>query len=846
MAAPQITTMFAFTSIISADVAGINAVANKDGSVDVSGTVVGVSQATQSLVSLGTTGAEGVFAEKLVPGAGIVLGGAGIYVSAQNIADDSAHGKSAQLSDIASIVGNVASIAGSALIIAGVGGTLIVPLTVVAIGAGVFQLVAGSSGWTVDSAGNAVKTLLNPQQQMQANVSVQAMNSNQSALAGYLQSANVTAPGTSVGNVFLVPTLDSDGNLSGYSAEVPTSAQIVDPATTIYTFADGTTLKDFHNYVNDDGTPGITISPFDNRWQIPTATGGVASLNTNSTTGAYDYSVTDSSGQPGVHFGMTQTVTVQDGVTTKTQNVFATNGGVQTSAAGTTIVTKSDTTSGATLSVETITPKYDDFGNPVANNFVITIADGSNTIIDTGTRIVDPADGSFTDTLFGSATTADPSGTIGQTTTDANGNVTTNLSTISINQLGVAAQDFNDAAALLQAIQNHQPVPTLSSGLQLANDLSGQQVPELSGAADAAGILASLQGFASAIKTGNVDQGIISGSNLFAQSVNSYVAVAYGDSINAAADGLGGLVTAASDVADVVPYLGLADDLIHGDYTAAAGAAVGIAVTAALEGAEYGSAAGPIGAAVGFVAGLVFGEMFGPTPPTPWGSANAYWDPSSQSIKVNSTGHAGGDQIVSSTLTSLVGDLQSLTTTFNAQVPASEQIGIISQRLGSLNYAPAAAPDGSEPEAYSVTTIDPTTGAQLNGSLHFDATSGQALDAGVNDPAYFETLGQYYINNALARQAIAPLWEVQTAQLQQQNGLSNASLSEVERDANQGLLASSVPAGAATEDWNPIGLDLGGGLAATSLANSGVQFDVDGTTSLDAELSGQADRKSVV
>ena len=126
---------------------------------------------------------------------------------------------------------------------------------------------------------------------------------------------------------------------------------------------------------------------------------------------------------------------------------------------------------------------------------------------------------------------------------------------------------------------------------------------------------------------------------------------------------------------------------------------------------------------------------------------------------------------------------------------------------------------------------------ELNPSLTFDQSTGQSKNAEPTDPVYFQNLGQYYINNALARGAIAPQWEVDTSRLQDANGVGNAGLSEVERDANAGQLSAGNPAGATTETWNPIGIDLGGGLATRSLASSSITFNVDGTADSYYEFS---------
>lgn len=137
---------------------------------------------------------------------------------------------------------------------------------------------------------------------------------------------------------------------------------------------------------------------------------------------------------------------------------------------------------------------------------------------------------------------------------------------------------------------------------------------------------------------------------------------------------------------------------------------------------------------------------------------------------------------------------------------------------------------------------DPTTGVQINSNLYYTTSGSVAANSTYDgNAAYFESLGQYYITNALDRQALAPEWEVQTAEMQAANGLSNAGLTETQRAANLGELAAPLPAGATTQTWNPIALDFGGGLATTALATSNVQFNVSGTDNLDANLTGTPD-----
>jgi Ca2+-binding RTX toxin-like protein len=83
------------------------------------------------------------------------------------------------------------------------------------------------------------------------------------------------------------------------------------------------------------------------------------------------------------------------------------------------------------------------------------------------------------------------------------------------------------------------------------------------------------------------------------------------------------------------------------------------------------------------------------------------------------------------------------------------------------------------------------------------------------------------VRSALARGAIAPLWEVQTAKLQTDAGDPKAGLTEEERAGRDGQLAA--PLTGATQTFRPVALDLDGdGIEVTDKAH-GVAFDVDDT-----------------
>jgi hypothetical protein len=66
---------------------------------------------------------------------------------------------------------------------------------------------------------------------------------------------------------------------------------------------------------------------------------------------------------------------------------------------------------------------------------------------------------------------------------------------------------------------------------------------------------------------------------------------------------------------------------------------------------------------------------------------------------------------------------------------------------------------------FSFTDIDPATGVQKNPGLRYDS-SGKPYNAVAGSPESFVSLGQAFISSAIARGAIAPQWEVQTAAMQ--------------------------------------------------------------------------------
>jgi hypothetical protein len=169
----------------------------------------------------------------------------------------------------------------------------------------------------------------------------------------------------------------------------------------------------------------------------------------------------------------------------------------------------------------------------------------------------------------------------------------------------------------------------------------------------------------------------------------------------------------------------------------------------------------------------------------------------------------------------------------NDQIAAQQRanpnqlLGIIPQRLATItwNEARNAVP------GYAVVDIDPITGEEVFPGLRYndDLTP---YNANAADPAQRGNILERAIDSALARQAIAPLWEVQTARIRQDLGDPNAGLTEEERSAKlgQSVLADSngkrVPG-----VFRPIALDLNGDGAITTLssAQSNRKFDWNNT-----------------
>ena len=152
-----------------------------------------------------------------------------------------------------------------------------------------------------------------------------------------------------------------------------------------------------------------------------------------------------------------------------------------------------------------------------------------------------------------------------------------------------------------------------------------------------------------------------------------------------------------------------------------------------------------------------------------------------------------------------------------AQADPDDLLGIIPQRLGQLTWREAR----QDQRGYALVDIDPITGQQRYPELRY-GDDWNPYNADATDPAQTRNIFNRLITSAIQRGAVAPLWEVQTARLQQDAGDPLAGLIEEERAARRGLGATVDPVtklllpGA----FRPITLDLDGDGRITTISNA--------------------------
>lgn len=418
-------------------------------------------------------------------------------------------------------------------------------------------------------------------------------------------------------------------------------------------------------------------------------------------------------------------------------------------------------------------------------------------------KYVDPATGNIvtaTTTSDGTTTavTTDPDGQVVATQVRQNDGLTTLLNTI--DHYGPT---LVDSLSLIKAIQTGQPLPIVASGLRLAADLSVGDPGhyQLSGASNMAGGVLSLMSLDAALKRGDTLGAVTSGAQAISFGAQAYAEFASSKIGTAAITEVFGQGSAVAGLQQSLPYLNLVNSLVHGDE-------VGIAVSiiSMIPGMQWLQAA--------YAVYSMIDSLFSDNDiPDPWGNARFVWN--GTGISIEAVGETGGKEAVEGVLSSSLAAMNALITQVQQQNPGS-QLGIIPNRMPGLGYGM---------DGYRYTDIDPLSGAEKHPALRFD-TTGRPYNAEPGTPESFMSLGEAFIRSALARGAIAPLWEVQTAKMQTDAGDPKAGLTEEARAGRDGQLAAPITGN--TQTFRPVALDLDGdGIETIGKAVSGVNFDVD-------------------
>jgi len=417
---------------------------------------------------------------------------------------------------------------------------------------------------------------------------------------------------------------------------------------------------------------------------------------------------------------------------------------------------------------------------------------------------------------------------------------------------GEVSTVFSDLNGLIGALKSGAPIPVLASGLRLLNTVTtaaGQPLPGLGVASTVAAGVLSFYNLYNALQHGDA----FSKLNATLTAVNfanaALIRIGAGSAelarfLNGPAGGL------AEGAVGVLPLLGLVNSIRNDD-------AVGTAMSlgALFEGSKFFTH-NPVGWALMGVSLLK--AILGEDPPEAWGIAKVRYGEGFTNVGpvVHAQGEAFGPDRARAQLQNVVDSLAQMAAAHNALTADSQlHVGIIPQRMPSLTYRAAEF----EQQGYSVLDIDALTGHQRAPFLRFDDTGAPigstALGLTPAERAMLSLPGQgsvpplmaYMVSSALQRGAIAPLWEVRTAKLQEMAGDPDAGITEEERAAKAGLAAPLDTAYAASHPHDPaaarrrvghfmvVGMDLSGNgrLEARSIADNaalghGIAFDWDG------------------
>lgn len=376
---------------------------------------------------------------------------------------------------------------------------------------------------------------------------------------------------------------------------------------------------------------------------------------------------------------------------------------------------------------------------------------------------------------------------------------------------------IQDATSLINAIRSGQPLPIVASGLKLLNTLDREQaIPNLGQTATIAQGALSLYNLHNAFGGGGSDLGKVTALGNAIVSVNA--------AMYAANIGLPALNVVAGTVARVLPPLQIIMSIKAGDPV---GVAMGVGTM--LQGSAF-LMTNPLGWAL--LAISLYKAM--EEPPEAWGIGTFKFGDGNE-LAFDTQGESFGKDRVQMLMLGngqsptnpdgtpnpnyfggLKGYLEQMVADA-AQANPEDPLGIIPQRLPTLSWREAR----QDQPGYAITDIDPVTGEQRYPFLRY-GDDWSPYNADPTDPEQRRNIFERLVMSALERGAVAPMWEVRTAKMQQEAGDPLAGLTEEERAGRRGLGATVDPL-TNTQlpgQFRPIALDLNGDGQITTVSNA--------------------------
>ena len=444
--------------------------------------------------------------------------------------------------------------------------------------------------------------------------------------------------------------------------------------------------------------------------------------------------------------------------------------------------------------------------------------DGNNTLL-SESRLTRHADNSYVEIVTGQ------NGAGEKRVTATNGAVT-------VTPIASYAETFigavTDTTSLINAIKSGQPLPTLASGLKLLNTIdSTHSIPGLGTANTVAAGALSLYNLANAFGGGASDLTKVTATlgavNYVNQTFATGSAAALNLPLNTFLNGSGTGLLAGGSVG-ALPVLGLIVAIKTGDPIGAA-----ISIGTMLQGSAF-LLTNPLGWAL---LALSLAKAL-EEPPEAWGvgtfkfgvGTDLVYDAQGESFGIDRVRTLMQGNGVPAKLPNgqpnpayfggVRGYLQGIVDAA-AQANPDDLLGIIPQRLGQLTWREAR----QDQPGYALVDIDPITGQQRYPGLRY-GDDWNPYNADATDPAQTRNIFDRLITSAIQRGAVAPLWEVQTARLQQDAGDPLAGLIEEERAARRGVGAALDPTTNKLLPgvFRPITLDLDGDGRITTVSNA--------------------------